>query len=69
MSLSTTSKCFLNPSGVGDPTTSLPEQPIPAPDHSLGEVFPNVQPDVGKVKLHNLTTPENTAVKTGMTCD
>ena len=44
MSLSTSSKCFLNTSRVGD-SQHLPGQSVPVSDHSFGELFPNVQPE------------------------
>ena len=33
------------------PLTHAPQQPIPVPDHSLREVFPNVQPEVPLAQL------------------
>jgi len=42
MFLSRTSKCCLSTARDGD---HLSGQPIPAPDLSLGELFPNIQPE------------------------
>ena len=52
MSLSITSKHFLNTSRDGDSTA--PVQPIPAPDHSLGEVFSNIQPEFPLVQFEGI---------------
>ena len=57
MSLSTTSKHFLSTSRDGYSATSLGSLFL-VPDHSLGEVFPNIQPESPLVQLEaNLSSP------------
>ena len=42
--ISTTSKHFLNTSKDGN-STNLPGQPVPVPDQSIRELFPNIHPE------------------------
>ena len=51
MSISTASERFLNAQLKGWWLHHLPVQPIPAPDQSLGEVCPNIQPKSPLVQL------------------